>query len=78
MAKTALALLVVLSAIPMMAFASDSPYSAGYAAGYRFGGYIGQVASDAGPYLGLFACAVAIFHLRFRKRRPPRTGTKEA
>ena len=78
MAKTALALLVVLSAIPMMALASDSSYSAGHAAGYRFGGYIGQVAGDAGPYLGLLACAVAIFHLRFRKRRPPRIGSKEA
>ena len=78
MSKTALALLVVISAIPIMAFASDSPYSAGYAAGYRFGSYIGQVASDVGPYLGLLACAAAIFHPRFRKRRPHRTGSEEA
>ncbi len=77
MAKTALALLGALFAIPTMAFSSDSPYSAGYAAGYRFGSYIGQIASDVAPYFGLFACAVAIFHLRFRKRRPHRTGGKE-
>lgn len=78
MAKTALALLVILSAIPMMAFASDNPYNTGYEAGYRLGSYIGQVPGDAGPYLGLFACTAAIFHLRSRKRRHPRTGSKDA